>query len=83
MNELRVWHATNLGHETYPVNTPDEAKTLINILTQKDLNNSDIEYNAFGLEEYDESAQDKDSNWFEYYNEDGKDIMEIMDKVGV
>ena len=55
--------------------TTDEAIVLINQLAQSDLQDDDISFNAFGLEEY----LEQEADWFEWTNEDGDDIMYIID----
>lgn len=85
---LKVYHIQNgnVAHEV-EVETPFQAMSLIDQWTSEDLNNPHIEFNAFGLEEYDDSdlpEADKggEEGWSEWYNSDGQDIMEIMAEVG-
>lgn len=81
MNKLRVWHSTNLFHTEIPVSSIDDAKKIIDMLAESDLNNPNIDYNAFGLEEHDENFPEN-GGWSEWYNDNGEDIVEVMDSEG-
>jgi len=77
---LRVWWIPQIPMEAfhYPVKNTDEAVLLINALAQYDLfqfeHNVKPDYlNANGLEVL------EDGEWVDYYDEDGRDISEIMD----
>lgn len=85
MNKLRVWNSINFSKMNYyDVDNVEEAIFLINKLVEQQLTDSDITDNAFGLEEFDKSMIGENDGecdgWCEYYNEDGLDIMEIMDE---
>ena len=70
---LKVWwHRDGKSFDFY-VDTVDEAKMVIQVLTQHDLQDDTIGYNAGGLEEHTEA-----DGWQEWMNDDGLDIMEVM-----
>lgn len=70
MPKLRVYHITN-GETTYHyVNDVEQARRLIKELAESDLLDDSIEYNVFGLEEWNEDEDE----WQEWYDEDGCDI---------
>lgn len=78
---MRVWWIPQVPMKPFHVDvkTLDEAKLLLNTLAQYDLfqleNNIKPDYsNAGGLEMYDEEEGD----WFEWSNEDGDQIDEVM-----
>jgi len=75
--ELRVWWIRNVPNKPihYQVKDIDEAKKKINELTQDDLKNKFVEDNVGGLEIF------ENEEWSEYYNDEGQDIMKIMDTV--
>lgn len=84
---LRVYHIQNgnMAHQI-EVESPMQAIALIEGWANEDLHNPNISFNAFGLEEYDDTdltEEDKgtDEGWTEWYNSDGQDIAEIMDKI--
>lgn len=68
--DLRVWVIVNPPSDPkyYPIDTPKDAKTLIDAIADEQLKNDDIDCNAFGLEVY------EDGEWCEWYGEDGEDI---------
>jgi hypothetical protein len=77
---LRVWWIPQVPMNPFyvPVKTVDEAALLLNTLADYDLfqlaNHIKPDYsNAGGLEELDENGE-----WYEYYDEDGYDIDDIM-----
>lgn len=79
---MRVWHwyrgeEDMLGFEFrinyYGANSVDEARYIIGVLGQGDLENLAIQANAFGLQ-----IQDGVS-WTEWLDEEGQDIMEVID----
>jgi hypothetical protein len=71
MNHLRVWNIINPPSpaDFYDVASPDEARKLINKLTQEQLRDTHIVSNVFGLEE------EVNGEWEEWYNEEGTDIL--------
>lgn len=72
--EYRVWYSKNLGTVTTRlVKNPEEARELINEWIDRDLEDSTVTDNSFGLEVL------EDGVWCEYYNEDGDDILEEID----
>ena len=73
--DLKVYHIQNGIEHLYPIKDIDHAKRLISDLIESDLNNPNVEFNAFGVVEWDEEEQD----YGEWYDEDGRDIMEILD----
>ena len=76
-NQLRVYRHTNKQSIEENVENIQEAIDFINEWSAKDLKDNSIEWNAFGLEEF-----NPDSNEFEeYYNENGEDILEIIDNL--
>lgn len=76
MADLKVYHIQNGIQHLYPVKDVEQAKRLIGTLSESDLYNELVEFNAFGLVEWDSDEKD----YFEWYDEDGRDIMEIMDE---
>ena len=72
---LKVYHIQNGIEHTYPVKDVEHAKGLIEDLIESDLHNPSVEFNAFGLLEWDEEEKD----YGEWYDEDGRDIMEILE----
>jgi antitoxin component HigA of HigAB toxin-antitoxin module len=73
--DLKVYHIQNGIEHLHPVKDIEQAKELINTLTEADLKNPNVEFNAFGLLEWDEEEQE----YLEYYDEEGRDIIEILD----
>lgn len=73
-NDLRVWWNRNGINTYHVVNSVESAKRLISICSTSDLANPNVEWNAGGLEVF------ENGEWVEYYDEDGRDIMEIMDE---
>ena len=67
----RVWHAQNIPNNMtyYAVESPKEARRLIRLLSDRDLADSNVATNAFGLEEL------EDGEYHEWYDENGNDIM--------
>lgn len=83
---LRVWHIPQLPMEAfyYPVKNVEEAKLLLNVLAQYDLfqyeHNVKGDYsNVSGLEEYGYENENGEICWAEYYDNDGRDIGEMME----
>lgn len=76
--KLRVWWIRNVPNkaEYYPINSIKEAIKKLDELAKKDLKNKSVSSNAGGLEEFDE----KDNKWYEYYDDEGRDITEIRNK---
>ena len=74
MNNLRVWHIQNPPNHPmhWSVSSVEEARQKIQKLIQLDLKNTRIVSNAFGLE-----IQENDE-WSEWYNDEGQDIMELV-----
>lgn len=68
--KYRVWRAWNLPHnmDFYAVESPEEARSLIEELATADLADEAIVSNAFGLEEL------EDGEYSEWCDEDGNDI---------
>lgn len=87
-NEYRVWHNRNLLETRYYyVKNVEDAKILIKELIKSDLLDEDLLMNAFGLEELtdanielskSEETYKDNQGWYEYEDEDGDDIMEII-----
>lgn len=69
---LRVWRQP--GDERQPVESVDDAVILIEAWTLSDLMNKFVEWNAFGLEQY------EDGEWLEWYNDEGQDIDEVIEE---
>lgn len=73
----RVWWNSNFGNESfyYPVTDLEEVRLIIDVLTKYDLYLGDkIEANAGGVE-----VLNDDGQWEEYHDDDGRDIMEILE----
>jgi hypothetical protein len=86
MNEtktLRVYHIINPPDDpTYRrVGSIEGAVRMIKELAQKDLGDTSITWNAFGLEEYHNASQSWHGfdGWEEWYDEGGFDIQQVMD----
>ena len=80
---LRVYHIQNgnMAHQL-EVETPMQAIAHIELWADEDLKNPNIEFNAFGLEVFNEEDLDNgNAGWSEWYNSDGEDIQEIMDEI--
>jgi len=73
--KLRVWHVKNppRNPDYYPVDSVEQAIAKIEELAEKELKDSSIVINAFGLEIC------EDGEWTEYYDEKGKDIFVIIE----
>ena len=81
---LRVYHIKN-GDITHQleVETPMQAIAYIELWAEEDLKNPFVEFNAFGLEVYDDTDlpnEDKgtEAGWSEWYNSEGQGIQELM-----
>ena len=74
--KLRVWHVKNppRNPDYYSVDSVEQAIAKIKELEEKELRDSSIVINAFGLEIC------KDGEWTEYYDEKGKDIFNIIER---
>ena len=80
---LRVYHIQNgnMAHQL-EVETPIQAIAHIELWADEDLKNPYVEFNAFGLEVFNEEDLDNgNAGWSEWYNSDGQDIEEIMDEI--
>lgn len=80
---LRVYHIQNgnMAHQL-EVETPMQAIAHIELWADEDLKNPYVEFNAFGLEVFNEEDLDNDNaGWSEWYNSNGEDIAEIMDEI--
>jgi len=73
--ELRVWWIVNVPNKPIftLVKNVEEAKVIIKREIKRQLKDSSISSNVFGLEEF------EDGEWREYYNDDSEDIMEMID----
>ena len=71
----RVYHFFNLPHNQryYAVESPEEARALIERLAEADLKDPHIDSNVFGLEELEVTAAGT-SEYSEWYDENGEDI---------
>lgn len=79
---LKAWWNRNSCQFYKKVETIEEAIEWLREQTQNDLQNQKVTWNAGGLMEFDESfVSDDEDGWCEYYNEDGDDIMAIIDKI--
>lgn len=72
--KLRVWWNRNGNQTNFSVKDVEQAKQVIERETQKDLKNPIVVWNACGLEVF------EDGDWCEFYNEDGLDILEIINQ---
>lgn len=72
--DFRVWWNTDGDEFEFFVDTIDEAKIVLKTLTRRDLQDDTIGYNAGGLEERNHEADE----WNEWYDDDGRDITEVM-----
>lgn len=79
---LRIWWVNNLVKFHYDVNSVEEAIKLLNMLAQYDLALGEtIVWNSGGLERFEEDYNDDATpftKWFEYVDEDGYDIQDLM-----
>jgi len=93
IGDLRWWHMFAPTDQqrymhTHRVNSVDEAKQLIRDQTEYDLQANDdrgrelVYMNAFGLEVYEEDGAEEGDGpgWCEWYDDEGRDIMRIMDE---
>lgn len=69
---LKVWRSSNKGYVEIQVNNDIEAMRKIDILSRADLLDNSIQWNAFGLLEY------QDGEWSEWYNDNGDSIMDVL-----
>ena len=76
---MRVWWIRNVPNvpQHHPVTSTEQAITILNKLTNDDLKNPFILSNAGGLEVF------EDGEWYEYCNNEGQDIMELMEGIKV
>lgn len=72
LKPLRVWWHSDGDYYEFFVDTVDEAKIVLRVLTHRDLQNKSIGYNAGGLEERYEGR------WEEWQDKDGLNISEVM-----
>lgn len=73
--QLQVWHSQWGSMQTIFVSSTDEAIKEINKRIASDLLDDSIVFNAFWLEVY------EDWEWVEWYNDDGEDIIEVIDNL--
>jgi len=80
LGTMRVWHIANppSNPKYFPVETIEQAKSILNTRITADLKDDTVTCNAFGLEIVEDI--DNGPEWCEYYDEGGFDIMEIMDE---
>lgn len=71
---LQVWCNNNLGRFRWPVASVAEAKAKVNDEADEQLQSPLVEWNAFGLEVY------EDGEWVEWYDEDGSNIDDLLDE---
>jgi hypothetical protein len=71
---LRVWWNRDGIESKKEVKSEQEAIEWLGEQAEKDLHDENITWNAGGLEEQDEDG------WSECYNEEGLNIMEIMEE---
>ena len=91
IGSLRVWHIPQIPMKAFyvPVESPEEAIKIINILVDYDCfqfdNNVKPDYSSVqGLqvvEEYNDYKGNKFNIWTEWYNEDGDDIDDYEDSL--
>ena len=80
VGDLRVWWVSNPPHagERYPVKNMKEAIATLDKLAQRDLALGDVVVcNAGGLEYF-----DSDGEWYEFRDDDDRDIDEIINNNG-
>lgn len=82
LGDLRVYHIPQIPSPAFyvSVSSPHEAKKIMDVLANYDIfqleNNIKLDYsNANGLEVY-EADESGDSDWCEWYSEDGFDLDE-------
>lgn len=75
--KLQVWYVKNppSDAQNFPVSSVLMAKIKIRELTERDLEDEDVGSNAMGLEVF------EDGEWVEYYDNQGRDIMELIEGV--
>lgn len=78
--DLRAWWNTNGHNKFIKVGNISEAKKLIRKMTNEQVDDESIGFNACGLEQYQDWGEGW--QWGEYYNEYGEDIEGIMAKEG-
>lgn len=84
IGDLRVWHNSNFGEPAFKQDIADieSAKACLNLLANYDLYLGDrVVANAQGLEEYVglDGDIETDTGWVEWMDDDGRDILEVMD----
>lgn len=74
-----VWNAVNppANMYWYGVASPENGARLIGVLAHEQLENDAIHSNAFGLVCY------EDSEWVDWYSEDGEDIHQWAERMGI
>ena len=79
--DLQVWSRSNKEPRNKRVGSVKEAIEWIQRWSKKELHDNSIEYNAFGLEVFEEVSMSSDElGWCEYYDKHGRDVMEIIDE---
>lgn len=82
---MRVWNSVNPPSSKanpmryYPVKDIEEAMKVIDKEAEKQLKDKSIVANVFGLERVE--LVDGKPQWCEFYDDDGRDINEIMDEI--
>ncbi len=77
MIKYRIWHQSSLADYTKNVSGPEQALRHIRRLVNQDLAASLVKWNAFGLQIFD---PEEDDEWFEWYDNDNNDIMDLFHK---
>jgi hypothetical protein len=74
--QYRIWYVTNIPNEPVfeDVESPETGAKRMKVLIEEQLQDSSIESNAFGLEEYYPEFKD----WGEWYNDMGEDVLEAF-----
>ncbi len=82
LGDLRAWAIRNPPAEPTCeiVQTPEEAINILSAAIATDLKDESVWSNAFGLEKYEDVGNEGGPEWCEWYNDEGQDIMEIMDE---
>lgn len=72
---FKVWAASDTGMRQYAVKNPAEAIRLIGDLAKALLEDANITWDAFGLEEL-----ESDGEYHEWYDDDGNSINDLLDQ---
>ena len=76
--DLEVWYIGSKNERRISVPDTQAAIRWINKWTNNDLKDDSIQFNSMGLKVYEDDGAGG-MMWQEYYNDDGQDIIEMID----